>query len=82
MIKLYKLEEKLPEPEQVVLVKYKSDYHHEDVPYYVCRYTESYSEPQYVFREAEGELYMEVEWSEIEGWAPIEELDKVIEVGE
>ena len=79
MIKLYKLEEKLPEPEQVVLVKYKSDYHHKDVPYYVCRYTESYSEPEYVFKEAEGELYMEVEWPEIDGWAPIEWLDKVIE---
>ena len=37
MIKLYKLEEKLPEPEQIVLVKYKPDYCYEDVPYYVCQ---------------------------------------------
>lgn len=79
MIKLYKLEEKLPEPEQVILVKYKSDCCYDDVSYYVCRYTQSYSGPQYVFREASGELYMVVQWAEIEGWAPLEELDKVIE---
>ena len=60
MIKLYKLEEKLPEPEQVVLVKYKSDYCYDGVSYYVCRYTESYREPKYVFREAKGELYNSV----------------------
>lgn len=61
MIKLYKLEEKLPKQEQVVLVKYKSDYCYDGVSYYVCRYTESYSGPKYVFREAGGELYTEVE---------------------
>lgn len=79
MIKLYKLEEKLPEPEQVVLVKYKSDYCYDGVSYYVCRYTESYREPKYIFQEASGELYMEIRPNEIEGWAPLEELDKVIE---
>ena len=79
MIKLYKLEEKLPEPEQVVLVKYKLDYCYDGVSYYVCRYTESYSKPKYVFREAGGELYTEIGPKEIEGWAPLEELDKVIE---
>ena len=78
MIKLYKLEERLPDPEQIVLVKYKPDYCYEDVSYYVCRYTESYSEPQYIFREAQGELYMKVELNEIEGWIPLEWLDQVV----
>lgn len=78
MIKLYKPEERLPEPEQVVLVKYKPNYSYDDVSYYVCRYTESYREPKYVFREAQGEQYTEVRLKEIEGWVPIEELDKVI----
>ena len=73
----YRIEDKTPLHEDIVLVKIKEDNYCES-PFYVCKALFDYDEFPLFFLEADGEQYYGYEPKEIEGWCPISEIEKSI----
>ena len=71
-MKFININERKPKQGQIVLIKTKEGW----LPYYVCRYYEHYLDKASYFEEAGGENYATWEEDEIQGWTPIEDIEK------
>lgn len=71
-MKFIDINECKPKQGQIVLIKTKEGW----LPYYVCRYYAYYLDKTSYFEEAGGENYAIWKEDEVQGWIPVEDIEK------